>query len=146
MELAFPPDFDAWARAAGILAVYGHGSRVRGVARPDSDLDVAVLFAQRRDWRVEEEVCASLEARLKAPCALDVRVLNDAPPAFQFRVVRDRGLLWEADRAERVRFEGRVFREYQDQQYYRDQYDAALRRSIQEGNFGRRPAIHRPPA
>lgn len=144
MEL--PPDFDAWARAAGLLAVYAHGSRVRGVGRPDSDLDVAVLFADRRDWRTEEGICAQLEGRLISAFPLDVRVLNDAPPAFQFRVVRDRGLVWEADRSLRVRFEGRVFQEYQDHLYYRDQYDAALRRHIQEGSFGRRPAIHRPPA
>ena len=29
----------------GLLAVYGFGSRVQGTARPDSDLDMAVLLA-----------------------------------------------------------------------------------------------------
>jgi len=146
VDVVFSADFDEWARRAGLLAVYAHGSRARGRARADSDLDLAVLLAARSGLLEEESLCLELESRVTTPHRLDVRIFNDAPPAFQFRVIRDHGLLWEADRTARVRFEARVFQEYQDQQYYRDQYDAALRRRIQEGAFGRRPAIHRPSA
>ena len=144
MEL--DPAFCAWAAMAGVVAVYAHGSRVRGKARPDSDLDLAILLGSRLDWRAEEQLCLEAERRLPSEFRLDIRILNEAPPAFQFRVVRERCLLFESDRSARVRFEAGVFAAYHDQQYYRDLYDAALHDRIREGRFGRRPAIYRPPA
>jgi predicted nucleotidyltransferase len=52
----------AFFAAHGVLAVYLFGSRAKGEARPHSDYDLAVLFA---DYRPEEH-----NAKQKAPSLL----------------------------------------------------------------------------
>jgi predicted nucleotidyltransferase len=93
------------ARPEGIAAVYLFGSVARGTARPDSDVDVAVLFqtphrgrtpACRWIWR------ASLERALGRQ--IDLVMLNGAPVDLAHRVLRDGVLLLDpAHRQERRR-------------------------------------------
>jgi predicted nucleotidyltransferase len=83
------------------------GSQARGTARPDSDVDVAVLGAVDA-WDLEARLCAALD--------MDVQVvpMERAPADLVRRVVRDGILLAERDRALRVRFEVRKRLEYFD--------------------------------
>ena len=95
------------------------GSRVRGTARAESDVDVAVLV---------DDTCADGSGALKDSYfrvigvlgravrsdLIDVVILNHAPPLLRHRVVRDGILLYARSEAERVRFVHRATREYLD--------------------------------
>jgi hypothetical protein len=88
------------------------GSQASGRARSDSDVDVAVLLdsasasvdARARLRRVIEALAAHVAAD-----RLDVLVLNDAPPALAFQVLKGGKLAFERDRAALHRFRVRTY-------------------------------------
>jgi predicted nucleotidyltransferase len=82
----------AEARPSGVLAVYLFGSHASGRAHRESDVDVAVLLDRARyptrkarfDARLR--LAGSLAGRLR-PRAVDLVILNDAPPTLGRRIV-----------------------------------------------------------
>lgn len=93
----------------GVDVLYLFGSRARGDARADSDVDVAVLL---RDTDAVDPLDTSLRvarrleelARLGTPVEAAV-VLNDAPLPLAGRVLRDRVVLYSRDEPRRVAYE-----------------------------------------
>ena len=77
----------------GLLAVYGFGSRVQGTARPDSDLDMAVLVAGYADpvclWQWSGELADV------AGCAVDLLDLRAASTVMQYQIITT-GVRWWA--------------------------------------------------
>ena len=111
---------DALSGIAGIRLAYLFGSRVTGRARPDSDLDVAVLYDPALDaagrLRVQLDIIAALTDTLGAIGErADVVDLGRASSAIGFRAIREGRRAIERDRAERVRFEARTARRYDDE-------------------------------
>lgn len=101
----------------GASCVYLYGSRARGTARPDSDVDLAVLFETARPPGYAGLPLA-LEAAIEERLGLPVQVVDlERVPADLFhRVVRDGRLVLERDRSRRVRFEVLRRNEYFDLQ------------------------------
>lgn len=96
-------------------AVYLFGSAARGEARPDSDVDVGVLYGGERVAGLEAlrlDVEGALQRKLRRP--VDLVVLDQAPVDLVHRVLRDGVIAFEDDRAARVRFEVRARNEYFD--------------------------------
>lgn len=92
--------------ARGAAAVYLFGSVARDNARPDSDVDVGVLFAKAPESTLEGQpfdMADALERVVGRP--VDVVVLNTAPVDLRMRVLRDGHLVFEGDASTRVRFE-----------------------------------------
>ena len=98
-----------------VLAAWLFGSRARGEARPDSDVDVAVLLRSDPPATLEG-LHLGLESDLEQACRLpvDLVIVNRAPPDLVHRILRDGVLLLERDRSARVRFEVRSRNEYFD--------------------------------
>ncbi len=98
-----------------VVAAWLFGSQARGTARPDSDLDVAVLRGKPRpttldDWPVA--LTAALEDAAGGP--VDLVLMDGADSDLVHRVLRDGVLLVERDRAARIQFEIYKRNEYFD--------------------------------
>ena len=83
------------ARLPGLLAVYGFGSRVQGTARPESDLDMAVLVAGYADvlllWQLAGELADM------AGCTVDLLDLRAASTVMQYQVITQGERWWARD-------------------------------------------------
>ncbi|MFI5403270.1 MAG: nucleotidyltransferase domain-containing protein [Planctomycetota bacterium] len=90
----------------GLVAAYLFGSVARGTAKASSDVDIAVLYAERPPSVLGSppmKLEGALERELR--CAVQVVCLNVAPPDLAIRVLRGGRLILERDRAARIRFE-----------------------------------------
>jgi predicted nucleotidyltransferase len=101
--------------ARGAVAVYLFGSVARGEARPDSDVDVGILFAAEPPATLDAPQFA-IEAELERFLGRPVQVvaLNRASPDLVHRVLRDGRMVLDLDRSARIRFEVRSRNEYFD--------------------------------
>lgn len=115
LELTIRRFFESSPR--GALAVYLFGSRARDRARPDSDVDLGVLFEEEPG-----EGFASLPLELEADLVLELRLpvqvvaLNRAPADLVHRIFMDGRLLLDRDPSRRIAFEVRLRNEYFDLQ------------------------------
>ena len=80
------------ARFANAMAVYAFGSRVQGTARPDSDLDLAVLVAGYADPLALWDVAGNLADVVGYP--VDLLDLRAASTVMQYQVITTGQRLW----------------------------------------------------
>ncbi|HXF57651.1 MAG TPA: nucleotidyltransferase domain-containing protein [Actinomycetota bacterium] len=128
---------EALGRREDVVLAYLFGSVARGRAGPLSDVDVAVLLAEDGDpflrfLEVVEEV-----GRVVGPERADVVLLNTAPVALAYRVLRDGRLLLCRDQALRARHWVRTVLGYLDMEPFFRTFEEGLRHRILEGRFGR---------
>lgn len=127
----------------GVVAAMLIGSQARGEAGPLSDVDVAVWHEPGLDpsprLRLQLDLIKAAEGALGTD-EIDIVMLNRAPPLMRQRAIRDAVRLVERDPDERVRLETRAILDYCDTAPLRAVLGRALRRRIEEGTFGRRPA------
>ena len=112
----------------GLVCVYLYGSRVRGEARQQSDVDLAVLYAQKPPPTFDGlglALGSILERHLGRP--VDLLVLNRAPVDLIHRVLRDGVLVYDHDPSARIRFEVQTRNAYFDLLPYLRQYRRATR-------------------
>ena len=83
------------ARVPGLLAEYGFGSRVQGQARPDSDLDMAVLVAGYADLLQLWELAGDLADAVG--CAVDLLDLRAASTVLQYQIITTGQRWWALD-------------------------------------------------
>jgi predicted nucleotidyltransferase len=112
-ELQFQSIFDD----TPVLVAYLFGSHATGRAGPASDRDIAVLLdadltrQQRGRWQLE---LIGRLLDLYRSDAIDLVILNDAPPLVRFEVIRVRHVLYNRDDEARVAFEVRTMQEWFD--------------------------------
>lgn len=104
---AAPPD--------GAVAVYLFGSTARGEDRPDSDVDVAVLFDVTPPSGLSGPAL-TLAGDLERALArrVDLVVLNSASADLVHRILRDGEIVMDRDSRRRLRFEVAKRNEYFD--------------------------------
>jgi predicted nucleotidyltransferase len=90
------------------------GSRARGSALPQSDLDVAVGLASgvRLDPHELGDLVSTLERATGR--TIDLVLLDEAPPALAYRVFRDGRVLLERDHSALVERKTRAILDYLD--------------------------------
>jgi predicted nucleotidyltransferase len=93
-DARLPPAVEALLRSGAVFA-YVHGSRARGAARADSDLDLAAWWPGRAPAPFEVDL----------PAGVDLLVLNSAPLELRGRVAAEGIVVLEADARARVLWE-----------------------------------------
>lgn len=127
------------AQYPAIRFAYLFGSEARETATPASDVDVAIEVAPgERIPRLWLEVSGAL-ARALAPREVDCILLNAAPPALRFEVIREGRLLLDREPEARRAFEVGTRREYWDLEPSRRRFDEALRQRLRDGTYGTQP-------
>ena len=110
-------------------AVWLFGSRARGEADALSDVDIAVLAAERPS-KAELDRCHAdcLAAAVLEIGSDDVTLvlLNSAPVAFRYGALKDARLLWARRPELAADFEAHTLKEYLDFKPVLDEYDREL--------------------
>ena len=97
MEIKFDAEkLAAAAKKFGLKFVILHGSFVTGLAREDSDFDIAVLGYKEVTFKQLLELGRILSDVFNLPpnMDLDLKALNKVDPLFRHEVVRDGKLLY----------------------------------------------------
>lgn len=122
-----------------IQAAYIFGSVAQGRARPDSDIDIAVLLGRRlpdsRALHYRLRLAGELGAALHRG-DVQLVILNDAPPLLAHRVLSRGALVFERSRAARVRFHVQTASRYADMVPTMERYVSRLKRDVREGRLG----------
>jgi len=100
-----------------VTFAYLFGSQARGQSGPLSDIDLAVLLAdtvQNADtFETRLMLMAEVSHQLRTD-SIDVLILNQAPLALAYRVLRDGILVYCRDEAKRIKFTARTVSMYLD--------------------------------
>ncbi len=100
-----------------VLEAYLFGSRASGRAQAHSDIDIAVFVGERALSRQDYGYAAQLTTHLMAALgsnAIDVVVLNRAPPLLYHRVLRDGRRIFARDLRATTTREGYALSRYCD--------------------------------
>jgi len=121
-----------------VQAGYLFGSIVSGRARPDSDVDIAILVSNRvmrhDPFQYRLDTVTKLMDLLKRS-DVDLVVLNEAPPLLAHRVLARGKLIFERSASARVSFQVRTVNRYLDTEPMRKLYLSYLRKHAREGRI-----------
>lgn len=109
---------EALKKREEIIFAYLHGSFLEERFR---DVDVAIyLNTDKKNVLYALNLERELEEGVGVP--VDVRILNNAPLSFRFRVIEQGVLLFSKDEERRSDFESLTMAEYHDFNFYREIY------------------------
>jgi predicted nucleotidyltransferase len=112
------------------------GSRASGQARPASDWDLAVYLDDALSSEARFAFRRDLIAELRPAIAVDLIVLNDAPPLLAAAALRGERLLVR-DPTAFARFFVKTLGLAEDDRHFARIHAAARRERLREGRFGR---------
>lgn len=119
----------------GLATIVLFGSRARGAARPDSDLDVALLtqgLDERGRWDVRRAAAARL-AGLTPSGRADIVMFEEAPELLRHRILRDGIVLMNRDPRLWNEWKVRTLREHGDREWVRALFAESLRMRLAAG-------------
>lgn len=124
--------------AHAVQLAYLFGSQATGYTGPLSDFDFGVLFeatlSPAERFRRHLSLIAELIGMLHGQ-RIDVVVLNEAPPAIRFKIIKYGQVIYNEDERMRVRFEAKTMSEYFDTRPLRALYRQHLFEALAEGRF-----------
>ena len=115
----------------GLAAVYLYGSYGTPYQTPLSDVDLALIFRRpsERSWRQKARLTGEIMAALDEE-DVSVSFLDEAPVAFQHKVIAEGRLLYLFDEEVHADFLARTFSRYSDfavaEARFLREYDACL--------------------
>ncbi len=118
-----------------IQAAFLFGSQASGRARADSDIDVGILIdgvSAAVDGPTLRRVIEALAGHVAAD-RLDVVILNHAPPALAFQVLKRGKLAFERDRTALHRFRVSTYARHSDFESTERFFRAVTRRRARAG-------------
>ncbi len=117
-----------------IVAVYLYGSQIKHQARPDSDVDLAVLMRSgETDYLRAELTLEAALSRQLSKVEVEALILNHAPLSMQFEVLSTGRVLHSNDERARTDWEVRSVSEYWDWQPFVREYNRVFFQRLTEG-------------
>lgn len=136
-DLPFLPALaEYFAQRPEVVAAYLFGSQAEGVARPDSDVDLAVYLDPVPDDDLGYRLDMMEDTRRIAGKDTEIVILNQAPLLLQFQVIQKGIILYERSGEERAYYEMSAVGRYYDYQRYLDFYTSQLAKRIKEEGLG----------
>ncbi len=137
--LAFAPELNnALEQKPDVVLAYLFGSHARQEANRLSDVDIAILLA----GQPSDDACFAarmdimgLVMRILRVNDVDVAILNQAPLALRYRVVRDGRILFCRDENARVEFTARTVMRYLDFKPVIDVFERAILERARKGEL-----------
>jgi hypothetical protein len=118
-----------------ILIAYLYGSQATGRAGVLSDIDIGILVKDdinKEDYmRLEIEIASSINKDLPGK-VIDLRIINNAPLDFCYRVIKEGKLIFERKIEDRVNFEVSTIRNYLEFNNFYKTYRDYFFRKIRE--------------
>jgi predicted nucleotidyltransferase len=139
------------AEQPDVVAAYLFGSHAEGRARPESDIDIAVLLADQTTNESFDDVVTQFDRRMELTREierfiqgkeLDLIVLNKAPTLLKQQVLTQGKLLFDHDSEKRIRFEIMTSKLYDDWKPMHDFFTRALLNDIKEVGLVKRGRRH----
>jgi predicted nucleotidyltransferase len=109
-----------------IVVLYTFGSLAKGDLKPMSDLDFAVLLTPRlsRKQRFDKHLkLIGIFNHVFRTDEIDLILLNDAPPRFVYRILKEGKILICKKQDEFIDFKEYVVKTYLDFKFFRDRFD-----------------------
>lgn len=125
----------ALAKEPNVLAAYLFGSKAMGKARPDSDMDLAIVVKDR----TKKEEFYFLKRISHLPFSnLDITVvdLQNSSTLFLHQIIKNGFPIYKKSEKERVIFESQAASRFFDSQYLRSIQDFYLEKRLKEGSYG----------
>ncbi len=119
-----------------IIAAYLFGSRAEGVARPDSDVDIAVLADSPPKDSLRYRLAVMEDTRKIVRLNTEIVILNEAPMLMRFQVIQKGRVIFERDADQRALFEMHTASRYYDYKRYFDFHARQLAERIKESGLG----------
>lgn len=123
----------------GVAAAYVFGSRARGTARSDSDIDVALLLdaspAKHERASLIRDLVGELGRELAAD-RVDLVLLNDAPPVLAFHALKAGVLALCRDEVALHRFKVATYGRHADREPTERLFRDVTRRRAREAGGG----------
>ena len=119
-----------------ILAAYIFGSMASCRARPDSDIDIAVLVNEKNQRPNPLKYRLGLMSELGSILGrsdVDLVLMNQAPPALAQNIITKGRLIFERSRSARVAFQVRTLNVFMDTEPMRRLYLRYLKRRYLKG-------------
>lgn len=114
-----------------IAAAWVFGSEARGEPKPDSDVDIGLVFRRRGTTALDHHRdLRTIAARLEAATSgrlIDLVVLEPQGPVFCHRVLSEGRLVYDADPERRIDFESETYVRYFD---FRPTWELANRHAL----------------
>jgi len=128
-----PAIIEIISRDKDISAFYSFGSLINNRLSPLSDLDFGILLSDElnREERFDKhlDLIAGFNSVFKTD-EIDLIIMNDAPPRFNYNIIKTGELLFVRDKARVAEFQEYAIKEYLDFKYYKDEFDSFFLKGI----------------
>jgi predicted nucleotidyltransferase len=125
-----------FSKSNEVVAAYVFGSYAENIARPESDIDVAIIMEPVSRDTLEYRLAVMEDIKRLTGLDADVIVLNEAPIMLQFQIIQKGKVVFERDADRRAVFVMSVAGRYYDYKRYFDYHARHLAEKIKEGGLG----------
>ena len=119
-----------------VKLAYRFGSLVAGRAGPLSDIDLGVLLedslSKRERFKLHLKLLDELTAILRTD-KIDLVIMNDAPLALTYEIIKANYSLLVRDRSEKIAFEHGILSQYLDRRYYETRWTVLYLKRVADG-------------